>query len=826
MTTTTTILPEANDTAISDIRLVAIEITQGLQNLENDFPLLHNRETWVRVHAVTDAPGGSQPAVDAAILVIVDGVEMGVRWAENAPVTIPGEMSGDARGTHDGTPYMRIPSDWILGGSILEVRAMVFALGDVDASNEADPDNNAGSVDVFLDEADAATIHYWPLYMETDDGAPLIHTTGMGYLDEHMTAYRTWPIGQLIGVPHPTVVGDADSDWDLTDSPGQSEPNMVLAEMFAESGLDGSHQYAGMVHQDVPSHFAGLASSGTTWSKMGSGFDGGSMSWRNRSGETVAHEGGHWAGLRHAPCKYDPDDPLPQEAHGGAFDATFPASYSWPSCSLAPTDWAGYYGLDPVPWASGNEAPAILSNDPNATNAAYPWMSYMNPGWTDPYHGCALLVFLSVACDNGLVAPTDPSQGGSGTVPSGGSGGVPAFDCALGLPGEDADFCDLQLGPSGDPTAAPPPGQQQLIVGTINWIDGDFSLARAVELTTRGELDGRMHGDPASGGPYVLALVGDEDQVQWATTIDVDNPAAHGATEDAPTSFAVRFPTFDDTARVLLVRPGEVLAELTPSAAPTVELARATVSDGALLVDVSIDDPDGDRHWTSVQYRPDANSPWVALAAGSSRTSFRFDDLGDLPTSDDGEVMVRVTDGFSTTTASRSGVQVADQPPLLTLIAPMAGQLFTTRDAITLQAQGIDADAPHDLDAVDYAWSSDEAGPIGTGHTDVARGLEPGDHTITVDVTDRAGNVVTGSVPITIVEAAPIDPALEDAVAALLRGPIDPLSPIEGQTTPVAASSGGGCGFCVPLVIGLLTAALAGLLLWQRNALSRRLRPL
>jgi hypothetical protein len=802
---------------VADIRLVAIEITQGLQNLENDFPLLHNRETWVRVHATTEAAGGSQAAVDAAILVLVNGEEKGIRWAENAPVTIPGEMSGDARGTQSGTPYMRIPSDWILGGGVLEVRAMVFALGNADAGNEANPDNNAGSVSVFLDEANDATIHYFPLYMENEDGAPLIHTPGMGYLDEHMTAYRIWPIGQLIGVPHPTLVGDADSDWDLTGSPGQSEPNVVLAEMFAESGLDASHQYAGMVHQDIPSKFGGLASSGTTWSKMGSGFDGDWLSWRNESGEIVAHEGGHWAGLQHAPCKFDPDDPLPQEAHGGAFDASFPATYSWPTCSLAPTDWAGYYGFDPVPWASGNTVPAIVSNDPDAWNAAYPWMSYMNPGWTDPYHGCALLVFLDVACDQGLVSPVDPTQGNGGAVPSGGSGGIPAFDCALGLPGEDVDFCDLQLGPSGDPTAAPPQGPQQLVTGTIDWINDDFSLSRAIGLATQGTLDGRMHGNPASGGPYVLALVDAADRVQWATTVDVDDPQAHGATEDSPTTFAVRFPTFDDTARVLLARPGELLAELRPTETPKIGIDRATVRDGVLMVDVTIDDADSDHHWTSVQYRPDADSPWIALAAGSSRTSFTFEDLADLPTSDNGEVLVRVTDGFSTATDSRDGVQIDDQPPLLTLIAPLAGQVFSTRDTVTLQAQGIDADAVHDLDAVDYQWSSDRAGPIGTGHTDAARGLEPGAHKITVRVTDAGGNLVSRAVDITVIEAAPIDPTLEDAVAARLRGPVAPLAPIVAQSTPVDVDSSGGCEICGVLIVGGLTLAMLAVLFWHRT---------
>ena len=51
---TTTMPTEGVATQIGDIGLVAIEVTQGLQNLDNDFPLLAGRPTWVRVHATVD----------------------------------------------------------------------------------------------------------------------------------------------------------------------------------------------------------------------------------------------------------------------------------------------------------------------------------------------------------------------------------------------------------------------------------------------------------------------------------------------------------------------------------------------------------------------------------------------------------------------------------------------------------------------------------------------------------------------------------------------------------------------------------------------------
>ena len=117
-------------------------------------------------------------------------------------------------------------------------------------------------------------------------------------------------------------------------------------------------------------------------------------------------------------CKDDDDDGVPDEIKGGAVDPAHPTGLP-PNCSLAPISETGYYGLT-------TEQPTltVYSNDPTDPAAAFPFMSYKNPGWTDPYHWCLLLQEVDVECNPALIgvppkilqpaADCDPEPVGNG----------------------------------------------------------------------------------------------------------------------------------------------------------------------------------------------------------------------------------------------------------------------------------------------------------------------------------------------------------------------------------------------------------------------------
>ena len=727
----------------NDITLQAIEVTQGLQNLDNDFPLLANRPTWVRVHGHTE-PGTSLGGVRAAVLGVRDGVELGVEFSQN----VAGLTDHMDRYTHQRSPYVLIPSDWTNQPGELTLWVTLYQESDADNSDDANPADNISQVTVNLHQSDAVTLHYWPIYYE-EDGVDVTYHASDGYLAEHLTTYRIWPVAHLNPVPHATVVGDSDSDFDVSEGGQSSGPNLALAELHeATYGEGGEDQiYVGMLPWNIDAKFWGFASAGTTWARMGTGFNG----WNNNSGWTVAHEAGHFAGLKHAPCKFNPGSPLPGEAHGGAYDPSFPASYSWPNCSLAPPDPEGYFGFDILPTLADLPHPALPSNNNTTEQAAFPWMGYLGPAWTDPWHGCVMLEYLGVPCEQEGQVPLDPDAPNGGHVPSGTSGGIPKFTCDDIALGDDHDFCDLQLGPSGDPTEAPPHDSDLLISGMIDPESGEFELFRAMMLPETGELDGSLVADPALDGPYVLALVDDGGSVKWATSIEVDDPEAHGDTERPITAFHHRFPNVVDGDSIVIVGQGGVLASLERSpSAPVVDELSVAVTD-QLQVDVEASDADGDALVTSVHYRPGADAPWTPLVASASGTSFTLADMRDLAGSNEGMVRVLVSDGFNTTVADRSGLVVPDPAPMLSLWSPVDGAVVPARRWVELQSTVTDADG---ADTVTVSWESSVDGPLGSGANLSRNDLSEGQHVISAIAVDGAGNVTSESVNLTI---APTD---------------------------------------------------------------------
>ena len=123
------------------------------------------------------------------------------------------------------------------------------------------------------------------------------------------------------------------------------------------------------------------------WAKFG-------VSWNFASAGTPGHEAAHSAGLNHVNCLGDTDgDGISQEDEGGAIDWDHPTMLP-PVCSLAPIDPDGYFGF------TNYHSPVVIySNDPAHPLAAFPFMGYKTPKWTDPYDWCLLLDTFGVPCD-------------------------------------------------------------------------------------------------------------------------------------------------------------------------------------------------------------------------------------------------------------------------------------------------------------------------------------------------------------------------------------------------------------------------------------------
>jgi hypothetical protein len=707
----------------------------------------------------------------------------------------------------------------------VKIRAWVYAQGDVDASNEPTAEDNYLEVTVEFHPVAPVHIYHWPLYVEEDfdpDGDPIIHMPSDGWLSETLTAYRLWPVNALVGHPMNTVVGDEDSNFDLNFEEGNAgEANAALQELWLLADLPGIQMYNGMVapdHVEAAAPYTGLSSSDTTWTIMGLGYSGADP-WHHRSGATLTHESGHFFGLQHAPCSYTAGSGYPNEVPGGAVDPTFPGSYGWPDCSLAPTDVEGYYGLD-VNWGATNApGPTVMSNNPGleAPNIAFPFMGYKAPKWLDPWHGCYILDQLGVDCDQEDTGVFDPDAPGGGGIPTP-AHGVPVWTCNDVL--ADVDMCNYAPPPSGDPIPNPPE-DDWLVYVDLELDDPDQPIAglRATLIDgTREPEQPQLTGLDYKGGPYVLALVDADDAVVWASTLHVEDEDIDVPGElPADQSFVERVPAYEGGVKLVVVSPAGTLAELGATGSPPELTVRRVLDGDALDIRFDVSDPDGDVVHTVAMYRPDPEADWSPVLPSTTRRRIVLEDTTDLAGSDHGELRLVTSDGWNTVEATVDGVQIPDHAPQVAVVQPFDGSAPAGRP-VRLEAHALDAEDGM-LDGPAVVWTSSLDGPVASGAAATVTTLSQGSHLLSVVATDSAGNTATATVEIEVTASDLPGADVQAAIAAVFAGPgEDVAAPAsDGGGVPADDDAGGGVpGVVTVMVMVGAAAALLGALTLRR----------
>ncbi|HLB48525.1 MAG TPA: FHA domain-containing protein, partial [Anaerolineales bacterium] len=357
------------------------------------------------------------------------------------------------------------------------------------------------------------------------------------------------------------------------------------------------------------------------------------------------------------------------------------------------------------------------------------------------------------------------------------------------------------------------PARQQLqdfvVVGGVIYPD-------SVDLVTGPYRMTLTLADDTPSGPYIVEMLDGDGKVLYSR----DFRAAPLSNSDAPDvgTFYLTLPVLQATQQIVFRYQGNEIARLSASAAaPTVELLAPLGGEdwgasGAQTIRWQAQDPDGDPLRFTLQASDDGGERWATLALDLQGVNEYTLDAADLG---GGSYILRIlaTDGFHTAEdRTEAPVRVASKLPEVYLAAPQDGATFPVGEMVIFQGFATDLEDGVVEDEA-YVWSSDVDGELGSGSTLWALSLTPGEHAITLTVSDRDGMSASASVRIVVL----------GSLAAVEPEPTGELATPEAATPAPDARRFGSAAWLLALVACGAVLSLAALV-WLRRMKSRRRR--
>ncbi|MBI4606727.1 MAG: hypothetical protein HY721_32590 [Planctomycetes bacterium] len=679
----------------TDLAVTALEVTQGIQDLENSVPLIAGRTTWVRAYArAADWTRLPPPPVRAWLFARRLDPAPGTSgdWVGPiAPANPGGVVTVRAfpdRGDPQASFNFRLPSGLTdVEPSLfedleaeLEIRVELDTEG---AVAETDESNNEVTLEARFELYNDLEVTLFKVRLD-------INGTSYPVSDFHVFRLIDW-----LERAYPTRAVHyeiRELDWPPNRFPTCNQVNGVLEDIWRQDGMPRGRRYYGMVADDfdfmrgcaagIPAVVAsGPAGDGT----FGWDTDGSYADWYG------GHELGHAFGRFHV-HGHGMDTP----DNGGCGDEAGPGVYPYPG---------GYIGGpadDPARFYGWDIATAEVYT-PDWTDV----MTYCDREWLSDYSFIRILNALGgppTPCPPIFVLCDSPWDDISHFI------NIHAFVIPEPIQVVIPDFFRVldSIRPPGMPIAHP------------DWAAVFFDAAGAV----------------LASYPFTP---------RESTDPEPDEVASQAIAETVP--------WHPETARIALRYRGDTVAERLVSAhAPVIR--RLTPLAGLLLDGDSIDldweaeDADGDALVYSLLLSAGEGAAWKALASGIDATRLTVR-LGLLPGCDQCRFRLRASDGIHTVDFDSDLFALPSRPPAVMILRPAAGARFRAGAAIAFSALAYDPeDGP--LGAGAFEWLSDRDGALGGGASIETSALSAGPHTVSVTATDSDGDLAAAAVSIVI----------------------------------------------------------------------------
>ncbi len=707
---------------VRDLSADALEVTQGIQNLANDTPLIADKTTYVRAYAVQNS-GPSTLAADAELFGTRNGQPLpgSPLHPINGKISIVPNLVGLTydRGARDAGWLYQLPASWIQAGNI-SLRLVVDPLGTYTDPNRA---NNELTQAISFNTRETVC----NIFIPVRTNAPLPSTNIANFWQMIDYAKRLWPTASFRsyhqdepieelefcswhGIPYPCfgpyelpedtwkvfiALGIRDA---LTDNPdGCSAP------------LGNTH-FVGMVE---PSTDTGTtAGRGKTslfniaWVKFSTDLAASNDPFAPESGETLAHEIAHNLGRKHVDCG-DPDN--------------VDHNYPYPTNAIDNVGHANHYGFD------------VKSLSPIAPLGAKDFMSYCWPKWTSDYTWKGLFNQSppSVMFGPTFLAPNLANAANAILI----SGAVTPT-ANTGELGYAWNF----------PTAALSAQSLQ------KWQQLNNASAAQIPLDATATVT--YHVRLLDAANHVLAN-------HPVTPVTPDFHEAASPTQD----FLATFPApIGTVAKIELLQDNTVLASRQPGmSVPTVSIVKP--SGGEVITDhltISWQAQDANRndilHY-AIQYSPDNGQTWRSIATDvvgppdSITTSLMLPHLSIPGSSPNGaRLRVAASDGYNTGLAVSQPFTVTNRKPEPFILTPGQGETTPADQSALLRGEASDAE-DGGVSGMALSWTVGSQA-VGTGEEVQVPGLAPGTYPVTLTARDSLSQTAAAHTALTVLPLA------------------------------------------------------------------------
>lgn len=688
-TPTPTPTPTPTATPLADLSPDDMEITQGIQNLNNDVPLVERKETFVRVFPRAERGGArsSQSGVEAVLR-----AERGGSPLPNSPIkpvsgTVDIPVDWD-RGDEEDAFLFRFPSSWDAEGTI-DLEAEINSRGVIPEITLA---NNTINRTISFDrEKEDICLVLVPVFTQKGTANPSSSLVDrmIRRAESMLPVPNIRYFNRLNAIPLQEQHAFGTSAFEANDE------NKIIWQLW-QLGPGSSGSRPRECRQDgLRTHYAGVVPDGsmsfsgyapgrgggeghTLWFEADSG-SGSSIRGDQVNdplgGMTLAHELGHNYGRAHVNCpRGSPNNP--------------DQNYPYFRCNMGPTGERQYYGFDSVKRAA---VPPGAVGD---------LMSYANRGrWPSDYTWKGILGHLHSAS-------------------------------ASAVPGSDQGVADLpRVQAAGDDLMVDALIESG-VLSRVRWQrlpEGYLSADRAAELSA------------SQAGEYEVRLLDGTGNVLASKSI-AEQPISGAGTQGALLNTVMPFE--DGTEDIQILREGSfVTGTVVSPHTPTVQVDTPNGGesvDSQLTVAWTADDADGDRLLHSVAYSPDRGETWLPLARRISSTTLTVG-TGILPGSD-GESLVRVltSDGVNVAMdESDAPFSLPQKAPEAFIVGPEQ-TFFDADQPIYLDGVGTDLEDGF-LQGEELRWSVEGLGQVGTGDEAYVADLGTGCHRVTLEAIDSDG---------------------------------------------------------------------------------------